>query len=85
MRGGLSSNGGGFEGINSTRCGCVWVCVGRRRVRRERLLMKWFVTSLMTKETRFHRQGITDVKTNLGPLKDVKGSFVRGPPIKRAI
>lgn len=44
----------------------------------ESRLMKWFVTSLMTKGTRFHRQGITDVKTNLAPLKGFKGSFVMG-------
>ncbi len=44
--------------------------------------MKWFVTSLMTKGTRFHRHGITDVKTNLAPLKGFKGSFVSGPPHK---
>lgn len=43
-------------------------------------LMKWFVTSLMTKGTRFHRHGITDVKTNLAPLKGFKGSFVTPPP-----
>lgn len=44
-------------------------------------LMKWFVTSLMTKGTRFHRHGITDVKTNLAPLKGFKGSFVTPPPL----
>lgn len=58
----------GRGGIKSTRCVCV--CESR--------LMKWFVTSLMTKGTRFHRQGITDVKTNLAPLKGFKGSFVMG-------
>ena len=62
---------GGFRGINSPRCVCV--CVKSR-------LMKWFVTSLMTKGTRFHRHGITDVKTNLAPLKGFKGSFVTPPP-----
>ena len=46
------------------------------------VLMKWFVTSLMTKGTRFHRHGITDVKTNLAPLKGFKGSFVTAPPDK---
>lgn len=45
----------------------------------ERRLMKWFVTSLMTKGIRFHRQGITDVKTNLAPLKGFKGRFVTPP------
>lgn len=50
------------------------VCVSKIR------LMKWFVTSLMTKGTRFHRQGITDVKTNLAPLKALRGSFVAGGP-----
>lgn len=51
---------------------CVCVC--------ERRLMKWFVTSLMTKGIRFHRHGITDVKTNLAPLKGFKGRFVTPPP-----
>lgn len=46
----------------------------------ESRLMKWFVTSLMTKGTRFHRHGITDVKTNLAPLQGFKGSFVTGAP-----
>lgn len=50
------------------------VCVCESR------LMKWFVTSLMTKGTRFHRHGITDVKTNLAPLQGFKGSFVTGAP-----
>lgn len=45
-------------------------------------MMKWFVTSLMTKRTRFHRHGITDVKTNLAPLKGLKGSSVTDPPDK---
>lgn len=48
----------GFGG-ELTLPGCV--CESR--------LMKWFVTSLMTKGTLFHRHGITDVKTNLAPLK----------------
>lgn len=48
---------------------------------RKSRLMKWFVTSLMTKRALLHRRGITDVKTNLAPLG--KGSFVT-PPRARA-
>lgn len=53
------SRQGSVGGLNLPLC--VRMCV---RVSR---LMKRFVTSLMTKGTRLHRHGITDVKTNLAP------------------
>lgn len=46
---------------------------------RERRFDKVVCYFINDKGTRFHRRGITDVNTNLAPLKVFKARFVEGP------
>lgn len=49
---------------------------GDSRERRFDEVVCYFIND---KGTRFHRHGITDVNTNLAPLKVFKARFVEGP------
>ena len=65
--------GGGGEGINSVSVReRERVCVPSDEV------VCYFINN--KGGTRFHRHCITDVKTNLAPLKGLKGNFCDAPP-----